>query len=166
MLQMDYWQQKNKELDTEEHLKIFAEREKGVISSDTKSLGKEFDMERSKLKTLQSQIRATNEESEKLKIALNWNQEELEQWATAASKREEDNLALEKYTRSDEIKIKELTLKIESVSKVLVQNQSELVNEATATQTSQIELDKTAEHFRTLHVERKQMIEQWKQVVY
>ena len=156
---------KNKELDTEEHLKIFAEREKGVISSDTKSLGKEFEMERSKLKTLQSQIRATNEESEKLKIALNWNQEELEQWATAASKREEDNLALEKYTRSDEIKIKELTLKIESVSKVLVQNQSELVNEATATQTSQIELDKTAEHFRTLHVERKQMIEQWKQVV-
>ena len=79
-------------------------------------------MERSKLKTLQSQIRATNEESEKLKIALNWNQEELEQWATAASKREENNLALEKYTWFDEIKIKELTLKIESVSKKLVQN--------------------------------------------
>ena len=51
------------------------------------------------------------------------------------------------------------------MSKKLVQNQSELVNEATVTQTSQIELDKTAEHFRTLHVERKQMIEQWKQVV-
>ena len=51
------------------------------------------------------------------------------------------------------------------MSRKLVQNQSELVNEATATQISQIELDKTAEHFRTLHVERKQMIEQWKQVV-
>ena len=102
-------------------------------------------MERSKLKTLQSQIRATNEESKKLKIALNWNQEELEQWATVASKRE-GNLALEKYTRSDEIKIKELTLKIESASKNLVQNQSALVNEATVTHTSQIEPDKTAEH--------------------
>jgi len=91
----------------------------------------------------------------KLKIALNWKQEELEQWTTAASKREQNNLDLEKYTGSHEIKIKELTLKIESVSKKLVQNQSELVNEATVTQTSQIELDKTAEHFHTLHMERK-----------
>ena len=43
---------------------------------------------------------------------MNWNQEELEQWALAARQKEEDNLTLEKYRRSDEAKIKELTLQI------------------------------------------------------
>ena len=44
---------------------------------------------------------------------MNWNQEELEQWALAARQKEEDNLTLEKYRRADEAKIKELTLQIE-----------------------------------------------------
>ena len=39
---------------------------------------------------------------------MNWNQEELEQWALAARQKEEDNLALLKYTKTDESKMKEL----------------------------------------------------------
>eukprot|EP00957_Ditylum_brightwellii_P105558 8047201-Ditylum_brightwellii.AAC.1 len=61
---------------------------------------------------------------EKLKLILNWNQEELEQWATSATKKEEDNMALQKYTRADETKIKELTLAIENLTKVAVEKKA------------------------------------------
>lgn len=45
---------------------------------------------------------------DRFKLQMNWNQEELEQWALAAKQKEEDNLALQKYARADEVKIKEL----------------------------------------------------------
>ncbi len=47
---------------------------------------------------------------------MNFNQEELEQWSLAAKQKEEDNLALEKYRRQDEIKVKELNLEIEKLT--------------------------------------------------
>lgn len=53
---------------------------------------------------------------DKFKLLMNWNQEELEQWALAAKQKEEDNLALEKYKRADDIKIKELNLEIERLT--------------------------------------------------
>jgi len=53
---------------------------------------------------------------EQFKLEMNWNQEELEQWSLAAKQKEEDNLALEKYRRHDEIKIKELNLEIEKLT--------------------------------------------------
>lgn len=53
---------------------------------------------------------------EQNKLEMNWNQEELEQWALAARQKEEDNLTLEKYKRADEVKIKELNLAIEKLT--------------------------------------------------
>jgi len=50
------------------------------------------------------------------KLEMNWNQEELEQWALASRQKEEDFLTLEKYKRADESKIKELTLHIEKLT--------------------------------------------------
>ncbi|CAE7381010.1 Asah1, partial [Symbiodinium necroappetens] len=38
------------------------------------------------------------------KLEMNWNQEELEQWAIAARQKEEDELTLEKYRRADDSK--------------------------------------------------------------
>jgi len=53
---------------------------------------------------------------EEHKLQMNFNQEELEQWSLAAKQKEEDNLALEKYRRQDEIKVKELNLEIEKLT--------------------------------------------------
>ena len=47
---------------------------------------------------------------------MNWNQEELEQWALASRQKEDDILTLVKYKRSDDAKIKELTLHIEKLT--------------------------------------------------
>eukprot|EP00439_Symbiodinium_sp_Y106_P040659 s125_g5.t1 len=43
-------------------------------------------------------------ENVKFKLEMNWNQEELEQWAIAARQKEEDELTLEKYRRADDSK--------------------------------------------------------------
>lgn len=51
---------------------------------------------------------------DEFKTQMRWNQEELEQWALAAKQKEEDNLALQKYTRADESKVKELNLQVSS----------------------------------------------------
>ena len=45
------------------------------------------------------------------------NQEELERWSTAARQKEEDSLALQKYTRVDEARIKEVNLLIEQLTR-------------------------------------------------
>ena len=68
---------------------------------------------------------------------MNWNQEELEQWALAAKQKEEDNLALQKYTRADEAKIKDITLQIEKLTTLVSEKKNELDNEVTETQSKQ-----------------------------
>ena len=83
----------------------------------------------------------------------------------AARQKEEDNLTLEKYRRSDEAKIKELTLQIEKLTIEVARKCKELENEVTETQAAQIELDKTAEEFRRLHQERHELYLQWQETV-
>lgn len=96
---------------------------------------------------------------------MNWNQEELEQWALATRQKEEDHLTLEKYRRADETKIKELTLQIEKLTISVSKKQQELEKEVTETQAAQIELDKTAQEFKRLHIERHQLYLQWAKAV-
>jgi hypothetical protein len=53
-------------------------------------------------------------------------QEELEQWALAAKQKEEDNLVLQKYSRADELRIKELTLHLEKLTQGMVDRKTEV----------------------------------------
>ena len=99
------------------------------------------------------------------KLQMNWNQEELEQWALASKQKEEDNLAIEKYTRADEAKINQLALQIEKLTKRDLEIQAQVEAEATETSSRQIELDRTAEEFRVLHAERQKLVQQWKETI-
>merc|ERR1712083_585537 len=96
---------------------------------------------------------------------MNWNQEELEQWAIAARQKEEDELTLEKYKRADETKVKELTLAIEKLTVETAAKRKELADQVTETQAKQIEMEKTAERFRQLHEDRRRIISQWEDAV-
>lgn len=50
-----------------------------------------------KVTSLQNQIYKGSEKMDQFKLLMNWNQEELEQWALAQRQKEEDNAALAKY---------------------------------------------------------------------
>lgn len=113
----------------------------------------------------QTQIFRGNERMDQFKLQMNWNQEELEQWALAARQKEEDNLALLKYSKADETRMKDLNLQLERVLSAVLAKQRELDDEVTETQARQIELDKTADDFRALHRERRSLLRQWEDSV-
>ncbi|CAN0172496.1 unnamed protein product, partial [Scytosiphon promiscuus] len=119
---------KKKEIVTEEHLRALAAREAGRYTHDAKRFVVEAEEAQDKLNVVQNSIFGANEEMDRFKLQMNWNQEELEQWALAAKQKEEDNLALQKYARADDVKIKELSLQVERLSKSVVSRRAELQN--------------------------------------
>ena len=156
---------KSKEVETEDHLKQLATREAGRLVQDiSKSERAAFDLQ-DRLNLTQNHIFRGNEKMDAFKLQMNWNQEEIEQWALAAKQKEEDTLALQKYSRADEVKIKEMNLNLEKLTKNVSDKETALENEVTETQTAQIELDKTAADFKTLHAERQQLVLQWEQAI-
>ena len=156
---------KNKEIETEEHMKQITERESGRFKNEIEKLEQRIADQQDRLNNIQNMIFKANERMDQFKLEMNWNQEELEQWALAARQKEEDNLTLEKYRRADEAKIKELTLLIEKLTIEVARKATELEQEVTETQAAQIELDKTAEEFKRLHSERHQLYLQWQDTV-
>ena len=156
---------KNKEIETEEHMKQITERQSGRLKNEIEKLDNRIADQQDRLNNIQNMIFKANEKMDQFKLEMNWNQEELEQWALAARQKEEDNLTLEKYRRADEAKIKELTLQIEKLTIEVARKSNELEREVTETQAAQIELDKTAEEFKRLHSERHQLYLQWQETV-
>jgi len=156
---------KNKEIETEDHLKQLNERQIGRLRGGLRKLEEQEVELQERLNDIQNQIFKCNEKMEQYKLAMNYNQEELEQWSLAAKQKEEDNLALEKYRRQDEIKVKELNLEIEKLTTMLTRKQNALDQEITETQAAQIELDKTAEEFKRHHEERHKLYQQWEEAL-
>ena len=152
-------------LDTETHLIALADREKVAITTEIKAANASIHEGKDSIRVLQEQIHVANEGLETLKLSLNWNQEELEQWATAAAKKESDNQAVEKYRRADEVKIKELTLKLENLTKISFAKRAEVDNEKTETQSKQLEVKRITNLFKQNHEERRQLIWQWQKTV-
>ena len=156
---------KIKEIETEDHLKQLAERERGRFHAEFKKLTNEIAELQDSINGVQNSVFKGNESMEQFKLQMNWNQEELEQWALAARQKEEDNLALLKYTKADESKMKDLNLQLEKMVAAVQQKKIDLEMEVTDTQAKQIELDKTAEDFRALHKERQELVVQWEAAV-
>ena len=156
---------KNAEIETEEHMKQIAERQAGRLKNELTKLDQRVADQQDRLNNIQNMIFKANEKMDQFKLEMNWNQEELEQWALATRQKEEDNLTLEKYRRADEAKIKELTLNIEKLTIEVAQKAQELENEVTETQAAQIELDKTAQEFKRVHQERHKLYLQWSEAI-
>ncbi len=156
---------KKSEVNAEEHLLSLSQRELGQTLRDTSAIVSGNLATQANINGVRNQIKAAEDELVKLKTDLNWNQEELEQWATAATKKEEESLALQKYALSDELKIKELTLTIEDLTKLSVEKNALLENEVTETKANQSELERLAERFKNRHDERRQLLQQWKDTI-
>ena len=139
--------------------------ERGRFHAEYNKLNTELTVLQDKVNGVQAAVFKGNERMDQFKLQMNWNQEELEQWALAARQKEEDNLALLKYTKADEAKMKDLSLQLEKMLAAVQKKHAELEDEVTETQAAQIELDKTAEDFRNLHKERSDLVSQWEAAV-
>jgi chromosome segregation ATPase len=156
---------KKSEAETEDHLKALKNRELGRLKAEAVRLQKLMDDIQDQVNVYANELMRGNEKLDQFKLQMNWNQEELEQWAVAARQKEEDELTLEKYRRADEAKVKELTLAIERLTVEIATKKKDLDDQVTETQAKQIEMEKTAELFRQLHEDRRKIITQWEDAV-
>ncbi|KAF5827559.1 coiled-coil domain-containing protein 39 [Dunaliella salina] len=152
---------KTKEIETEKHLQALADRETGRLTKDIGKLMAERAELADKVAGLQASVYKANEKLDGFKLLMNWNQEEMEQWALAQRQKEEDNTAMDKYKKQDAAKVKELQQMLEKMSRAVVAKKADLEDEVVETQAAQIQLDKAAEDFRKLHNERQVLIRQW-----
>jgi coiled-coil domain-containing protein 39 len=156
---------KSKEVRTEDHLKQLAEREIGRIRQELKELETRGEDIADQAATVQANIHKGAERLDSVQDALKVSLEELRAWAEARRQKEEDNAALEKYTKADDSKIRDLGLALEKLTKQVADKRRELERVATETAAKQIELDKAAEDFHVLHSERQQLVVQVQETV-
>ena len=129
---------KQAEIHTESHLHQLSIRALGRGRSDTKKEQDEFDTLQSQLNTVHNETYKANEKLDEFKFQMKWNQEELEKWALAAKQKEDDQLALERYSRADEHKVKELTLMQEHLTREMQTVVTRLEGELTDTRVQTI----------------------------
>ena len=156
---------KQNEIKTEKHLSLLAQKEKHRLKSDNKKSEQEIMEYQNRLNNIHNEIFQVNEKIESFKLKMNWKNEELQQWTLAAKQKEEDQIALEKYKRSDELKIKNLNIELEVVSNQAKLAKNELDKEITETKAVQVELDNTATTFKQLHHDRIDIITKWDESV-
>ena len=82
------------------------ERQSGRLESEIKKFNKVIVDNEERLNDIQVRIFRINEKVEQIKLELNWNQEELEQWAITGKQKEEDHATLQKYRKEDDSKIR------------------------------------------------------------
>ncbi|KAI8910340.1 hypothetical protein EDD86DRAFT_265939 [Gorgonomyces haynaldii] len=156
---------KNRQIETEDHLKQLAEREAGRLNLEIKRVGTSIADMNEYLNMLQASIYRGNERIEVIRTELKLESDELNEWIRVQSEKEEDNRVLLKYSKEDEAKIKDLNHMIEKLMIEVNKRKAALNAEVTETQVAQIELDRTTEAFKQLHQERQDLINQWQEAV-
>ncbi|KAJ3392845.1 hypothetical protein HDU84_003329 [Entophlyctis sp. JEL0112] len=156
---------KTRQIETEDHFKQLADRESGRLVLEIRRIEKEITDVTDQLTTIQNNIYRGNERIESVRTELRMEKDELDEWLRVQNEKEEDNFALLKYTREDDMRIKELSLAIEKIVVEVNKKKALLSAEVTETQVSQIELDKTTESFKRLHLERQDLIQQWESAI-
>ncbi|KAJ7376952.1 Coiled-coil domain-containing protein 39, partial [Desmophyllum pertusum] len=156
---------RKREIETENHMKQIAQREEGRLGNEIRRINNNIKDLTEKRNILENNIFRNTQRLEDLKSQMNWDQKALEAWLEESARKDEDALTLQKYTRSDEGKVKELTLRMERMTDDAAKKRRELEHELTLTMTAQIELDKTAEEFRKAHSERQELLRQWESTI-
>nr|KAG5697900.1 hypothetical protein BaRGS_026838 [Batillaria attramentaria] len=156
---------RDKELETEDHMLKIAQTEEGRLQQEINRLKKELDELKEQKNIYENNIFRQTQKLEEMKSQMNWDQQALEAWLEESARKDEDAMTLCKYTRQDEGKIKELTLRMEKLTEEVRAKKRQLDNEMTSTLTAQIELDKTAEDFRKAHTDRQELIYQWEHTI-
>eukprot|EP00795_Rhopilema_esculentum_P016360 gene16360-7754_t len=97
---------KKREIDSEDHLRQVAEREKGRLAAEVQRITKEINVLTERRNIYENNIFKGNEMLQQIKNQMNWDQKALEAWLEESAQRDDDAMILQKYTRSDETKIK------------------------------------------------------------
>uniref|UniRef100_A0A8C6GY40 Coiled-coil domain-containing protein 39 n=1 Tax=Mus spicilegus TaxID=10103 RepID=A0A8C6GY40_MUSSI len=153
------------EIESEEHFKAIAERELGRVKNETQLLEKEMATIRERKSQMENNIFKATQKLDGLKCQMNWDQQALEAWLEESAHKDSDFLTLQKYSQQDDNKIRALTLQLEKLTMECNEKRKLLDTELTETLSAQLELDKAAQDFRKIHLERQELIQQWENTI-
>lgn len=156
---------KNAEIHTEKHLQELAKRELSRVKIQKANVKEEVESTQDAISTLQRKIAQAKDKMDEYKIQMNWGQEELQDFMIAEKQKEDDYLALQKYTRADETKVRELTLHIEALTKDVLAIKELFASKNTIYSSKQVEMNRIAEEIARLHKERQYLVEQWEKSI-
>lgn len=134
-------------IEQEDRARALAEREIGRCRADLAELDARAEEVADAMASKQADIHRGLEKLEDFKAKSEMTQEQLQQWAAAASQKEDDALALARYAKADEGKIKELSLALEKLAQAVDARKKALEQAVTSTQGKQAELDSAAQDF-------------------
>jgi len=154
-----------KEISSEEHMFMIAEREDGRLKQENLKTIKQMEETHEKRNNLENRVFGLNQQLEDVKKQVNWEQQALEAWLEESARRDEDALTLQKYSKSDNSKLKSLSLQIDKLTEECQKKRLYLEQEATETHSNEQALDKAAEEFRLEHADRKHLIEEWEKTI-
>ena len=152
---------RKKETDSEKHFNLVMERQLGKVTRELEHSDIRLSELKDKQNDAQRRIFENSQKIEEVKQQIDWNQQEVDEWLQGARQKEEDRIAMEKYHRADDSKVKELSLAIEKLTSMRSKAESELQKEVTETQALQIQLNKISEEFEKQHSDRHRLFEQW-----
>ncbi|XP_052036602.1 coiled-coil domain-containing protein 39 [Apodemus sylvaticus] len=153
------------EIESEEHFKAIAERELGRVKDEIQLLEKEMVVIRERKSDKENSIFKATQKLDGLKCQMNWDQQALEAWLEESAHKDSDSLTLQKYSQQDDNKIRALTLQLEKLTMECNEKRKLLDSELTETLSAQLELDKAAQDFRKIHLERQELIQQWESTI-
>eukprot|EP00916_Digyalum_oweni_P019392 GHVL01032253.1.p1 GENE.GHVL01032253.1~~GHVL01032253.1.p1 ORF type:complete len:940 (-),score=187.98 GHVL01032253.1:4497-7316(-) len=157
---------RKEELNTENHMSHLERRKIERFISDIKKTSIEIEKYRERFAVAQKDVFRGNEKISDFQKKMNWNEEELENWKMHERQRDEDMLAIDKYKKVDDSRIRDMSLSIEKLALECNRKKQETADEVTNTQSSQVELDNAVAEFRRLHQYRQQIISQWEEAVH
>ncbi|XP_051013013.1 coiled-coil domain-containing protein 39 [Acomys russatus] len=153
------------EIESEEHFKAIAERELGRVKDEIQQLEKEMETIQERRNDKENLIFKATQKLDGLKCQMNWDQQALEAWLEESAHKDSDALTLQKYAQQDDNKIRALTLQLERLTLECNEKKKLLDSELTETLSAQLELDKAAQDFRRIHLERQELIQQWENTI-
>ena len=143
-------QARRREKETEAHMKRLSELAVARVRDDAKKMEKEELELDERVTNIETSTHFGIEKLDRYKLQLNWGQEELEQWSAASVQKDEDALALQRYQRADEARVRELNVAIEKVTAEVSKKKELLDREGTALGLSQIPASLCAHTILTL----------------
>ncbi|XP_061550367.1 coiled-coil domain-containing protein 39 [Phycodurus eques] len=156
---------KDREEDLEKHLTAIAEREKGRLGQENTKMENDLQYLAEKTKTLEKHILKAKQKLEQFRLQMNWDQRAMSSFLEESTIKDDDMMAIMKYSHQDEQRIKSLTLAIERTTVEGNKKRKALDKEMTETLAVQIALDKTTENLQQAHVETEQIIHQWENTI-